>query len=165
MLTNELPSNSGNTAVGNGTYNIHAIADDEAGRTTDLGVKTIVVDNKDATTPFGAIDTPAQGDTVSGPGYVNFGRALTPAGKSIPIDGSTIWVFIDGQPYGHPVYNNYRLDIATLFPDDANSQGAVGFFYIDTTKLTNGLHTISWGVTDSGGATSGIGSRFFTVQN
>ena len=36
---------------------------------------------------------------------------------------------------------------------------------IDTTTLTNGLHTISWTVTDNLGITEGIGSRFFTVSN
>ncbi len=36
---------------------------------------------------------------------------------------------------------------------------------IDTTALTNGLHTISWVVRDDAGQTSGIGSRFFRVQN
>jgi hypothetical protein len=36
---------------------------------------------------------------------------------------------------------------------------------IDTTKLANGLHTISWLVTDSAGVSEGIGSRFFTVNN
>jgi hypothetical protein len=165
LLTNELPSNDGSSGVGNGTYNIHAIAQDFAGNSTDLGVKTIVVDNRDALTPFGAIDTPAQGGTVSGSNYVNFGWALTPPGKMIPLDGSTIWVYIDGKPVGHPVYNNYRVDIATLFPGYANSQGAVGYYYIDTTKLSNGRHSIAWSVTDSAGETGGIGSRFFTVQN
>jgi hypothetical protein len=74
-------------------------------------------------------------------------------------------VYIDGKPSGHPVYSNYRVDIATLFPGYANSLGAVGYYYIDTTQLTNGLHTISWGVTDSAGRKTGIGSRFFIVQN
>ena len=43
--------------------------------------------------------------------------------------------------------------------------GAVGFRVIDTTTLTNGLHTISWAVIDNQGASEGIGSRFFTVSN
>jgi uncharacterized repeat protein (TIGR01451 family) len=157
MLTNELPG-------ANGTFQIHAIAHDVNNASTDLGTKTIVVDNADATQPFGSIDTPTQGGTESGT-FVNFGWALTPPGKSIPVDGSTIWVFIDGVRIGHPVYDNYRSDIATLFPGYANSQGAVGYYYIDTTQLTNGLHTISWTVTDSAGVASGIGSRYFTVQN
>ena len=165
MLTNELPSNTGSSPLGNGTYHIHALAHDLAGNTTDLGTKTIVVDNQDATAPFGAIDTPGQGAIISGSAYVNFGWALTPPGKMIPVDGSTIWVFIDGQRVGHPVYDNYRVDIATLFPGYANSQGAVGYHYLDTTQLANGLHTISWSVADNAGAASGIGSRYFIVQN
>ena len=36
---------------------------------------------------------------------------------------------------------------------------------LDTTKLTNGLHTIAWTATDSAGMTAGIGSRFFRVAN
>lgn len=164
-LTNELPSNNGNSGLGNGTYRIHAIAQDFASQSTDLGIKTIVVDNQDAVTPFGTIDTPAQGGTASGSAYVNFGWALTPPGKVIPTNGSTIWVYIDNQPVGHPVYNQYRVDIATLFPGYANSAGAVGYYYIDTTKLGNGLHTIAWSATDNEGVTGGIGSRFFTVQN
>jgi hypothetical protein len=165
ILTNELPSNDGNTGVGNGTYNIHAIAHDLDGNSKDLGTKTIAVDNKDATAPFGGIDTPAQGGTASGSAYVNFGWALTQPGKMIPTSGSTIRVYIDGAPVGHPVYNNYRVDIATLFPGYANAQGAVGYYRIDTTKLSNGLHTISWSVKDSAGQTAGIGSRYFIVQN
>jgi hypothetical protein len=31
--------------------------------------------------------------------------------------------------------------------------------------LSNGLHEIAWGVTDSAGRTAGVGSRFFTVSN
>jgi hypothetical protein len=165
MLTNELPSNNGSPGVGNGTYNIHAIAHDLAGNSTDLGVKTIVVDNKDALAPFGGIDTPSQGGTVSGTAYVNFGWALTPLPAAIPIDGSTIWVYIDNVAVGHPVYDNPRSDIQALFPGLNNTNGAVGYFYIDTTKYANGVHTIAWSVTDNAGHASGIGSRYFTVQN
>ena len=46
-----------------------------------------------------------------------------------------------------------------------NGSGAIGVFNLDTTKLTNGLHTIAWSVTDDHGRADGIGSRFFTVQN
>jgi hypothetical protein len=158
LLTNELPG-------ANGTFTIHAIAHDTHNAAAELGVKTIIVDNADATQPFGAIDTPTQGGTVSGTNFVNFGWVLTPQPNIIPVDGSTIWVYIDSVPMGHPVYNNYRSDIATLFPGLQNSMGAVGYFYIDTTQLTNGLHTISWVARDSAGNAQGIGSRYFTVQN
>jgi hypothetical protein len=96
---------------------------------------------------------------------VNFGWALTQSGYNIPVDGSTITVMVDGVAVGHPTYNRYRSDIATVFPGLANSNGAVGFFYLDTTKLANGLHTISWVVSDNQGRNDGIGSRYFTVEN
>jgi hypothetical protein len=158
LLTNFLPN-------GNGTFNLHAIAHNSYGQSTDLGVKTIVVDNVHASKPFGTIDTPSQGGTVSGNSYDNFGWALTQNPNCIAVDGSTLNVFVDGVPIGHPAYNQFRSDIATLFAGRCNSNGGVGFFFIDTTTLTNGVHTISWSVTDNVGHSDGIGSRYFTVFN
>ena len=94
-----------------------------------------------------------------------FGWALTPPAAAIPTDGSTIQVYVDGAALGHPVYNQYRSDIATLFPGYANTDGAVGYFVLDTTALANGIHTIAWSVTDDSGRADGIGSRYFWVQN
>jgi hypothetical protein len=74
-------------------------------------------------------------------------------------------VWVDGAYKGHPIYNIYRSDIASLFPGYANTNGAVGYFYLDTTKYENGLHTIQWTVTDSAGNSDGIGSRFFLINN
>ena len=125
----------------------------------------ITCTNATAVKLFGTIDTPGQGATVSGSAYVNFGWALTPQPGVIPVDGSTIMVYIDGVPVGQPVYNNYRSDIATLFPGLANSNGAVGYYVIDTTTLANGMHNIAWSVTDNLGRVEGIGSRYFTVLN
>ena len=96
---------------------------------------------------------------------MNYGWALTPPPLSIPADGSTIAVVADGQIVGHPVYGNYRGDIATLFPGYVNSGAAVGYFNLDTTRMTNGMHTIAWAVTDSAGRADGIGSRYFNVLN
>jgi hypothetical protein len=96
---------------------------------------------------------------------VNFGWALTPNPNTIPLDGSIMDVYVDSIVVGHPVYNNFRSDIASFFPGYANSNGAVGYFMLDTTTLTNGVHTIAWVVRDSAGNASGIGSRYFTVVN
>jgi hypothetical protein len=68
-------------------------------------------------------------------------------------------------PAGNPVYNQFRSDIAGLFPGYKNTAGAVGYFQLDTTKLSDGLHNIAWSVTDSLGRTEGIGSRLFRVRN
>lgn len=162
LLTNLLPNK------GNGTFTLHAMAYDAGGNIVELGApgKTITCNNAVANKPFGTIDTPAQGGTASGNKFVNFGWALTPgASVMIPRDGSTITVVVDGAPVGHPTYNQYRADIAAAFPDYTNSQGPVGFFYLDTTPLANGLHTISWTVYDDHGRVDGIGSRYFTSAN
>ena len=69
---------------------------------------------------------------------------------------------------GHPVYNNVRADISGLFPGLYNTtggRGAVGHFTIDTRTLSNGLHTINWVIRDNTGQASGVGSRYFRVQN
>lgn len=162
LLTNFLPNH------GNGTFQLHAIAYDSGGNMVEIGApgKTISCTNATAAKPFGTIDTPGQGATVAGSQYINFGWALTPgASFKIPVDGSTITVMVDGAPLGHPIYNQYRPDIANGFLDYTNSQGAVGFFYLDSTRLTDGLHAISWLVTDDHNRSEGIGSRYFTVAN
>jgi hypothetical protein len=159
MLTNFLPNQ------GNGTFTFHAIARDATGHQVTLGTKTITCDNTNAVKPFGAIDTPTQGGEASGSKFINWGWALTPQPNAIPTNGSTINAYIDGVYIGHPVYNLYRKDIAAFLPGYANSNGAVGYFYLDTTAYANGVHTIAWSVRDNAGNVDGIGSRYFNIQN
>ena len=158
LLTNMLPGR------GNGAFTLHAFARSLSGETQLLGSRTIVGANSTSGRPFGTIDTPKQGATVSGI-VTNFGWALTPQPKMIPLDGSTIDVYIDGVLMGHPSYGHNRPDIAGLFPGYANSDGAVGFFQFDSRLLANGRHSISWVVRDSAGAAAGMGSRYFFVDN
>jgi hypothetical protein len=159
MLTNFLPQQ------GNGKFTFVAIARDITGHQVTLGSKTVTCDNAHAVKPFGAIDTPRQGGDATGTRYINWGWALTPQPNRIPGDGSTIDVMIDGVPIGHPVYNRYRSDIAAFFPGYANSNGAVGYFFLDTTGYASGVHTIAWSVRDSAGNVDGIGSRYFSIEN
>ncbi len=159
MLTNFLPNG------GNGTFVFHAIATDSTGHQKTLGTKTVTCDNANAVKPFGAIDTPTQGGTASGSNFRNYGWVLTPLPNTIPITATTINVYVDGVYLGHPVYNIYRSDVASLFPGYANSNGAGGYFDIDTTAYTNGVHTIYWIARDNAGNADGIGSRYFTIRN
>jgi len=158
LLTNYLPDE-------NGTYTIYAVAYDKNGYSEDLGAKTISCDNSSAYKPFGTIDTPTQGGEASGDSFVNFGWALTPQPNYIPDDGSTVSVYINGINIGNAVYNQYRSDVANLFSGYSNSDGAVGYFFIDTTEYANGVHTIAWHVEDSAGNSDYIGTRYFTIIN
>jgi hypothetical protein len=150
---------------GNGTYKLYAYAFDLEGNWTLLGTKTITVDNAHAAKPFGAIDTPGYGATVSG-GIWNYGWVLTPASaEGCTITDGNVLVSIDSGPLVPVHYGDVRTDVAAAFPGLTNSAAAGGSYYIDTTQLSNGTHTIGWLVYDSCGRGDGIGSRFFTVLN
>jgi hypothetical protein len=159
LLTNMLPGQ------GNGAFTIYAFAYDLETHATLLGTKTISCDNAHAVKPFGTIDTPAQGGGASGPSYANFGWVLTPLPNEIPKDGSTIGVWIDSLLVGNAVYDLYRKDVAENFPGLNNSNGPVGYYYVDTTEYAAGVHTIWWTAEDGAGNTDGIGSRYFTIAN
>lgn len=161
ILTNFLPN------LGNGTFRLHAYADDADGNSTLLGTKTITCTNNSSTTPFGAIDTPTPGQTVSGTINV-FGWVLSRGTRRAdPPGGGTVRVVIDGVAVGSPGAWNRRSDLTALFPAAQYSgiATALGVFPLDTTTLANGVHQIAWGVTDNQGGASGIGSRYFTVAN
>lgn len=150
---------------GNGDYTIQADALDQEGKSTVLGTVSFSCKNNSSIYPFGTLDTPVQGGVASGKKYLVWGWVLTPKPNEIPFDGSTIDVYVDGKRLGNPVYNNYRDDIAKLFPGYANSNGAVGYYTLDTTKYKDGIHTIYWVVKDSAGNSAGIGSRYFNIDN
>ena len=137
VLTNMLPSQ------GNGTYRFTMRAQDREGNWVVLGTRTMTCANASATLPFGTLDTPSKVASRPVRRFVELRWALTPLPKTIPIDGSTIRVLVDGVDVGPADYNHSRSDIQALFPGFNNTNGAVGFRILDTTALTNGLHTIS----------------------
>jgi hypothetical protein len=165
VLTNMLPNTLGPGPRGNGTYQLFVYAHDREGKSTLLGSPRITVNNEASTKPFGTIDSPGNGESVSGAAVVNAGWALTPQPGVIPAEGSTIQVLVDGMPLGHAVYGTARGDVAALLPGYENSEAAGAYFSLDTLGLANGMHTIAWVVTDSLGRAEGIGSRFFSVLN
>jgi hypothetical protein len=161
VLSNVLPNG------GNGTFTLSAYADDVEGHRTLLGRKTVTFDNTGSPFPFGTIDHPDQGATISGI-YNNQGWVLAQPGRSIPFDGSTIRLFLDGAEQPQVAgYGFARPDVAALFPFPAymNSNGPAAQFTFDTTMLADGLHTIVWAVADDLGALQGIGSRYMNIQN
>lgn len=219
LLTSMLPHVAAEQAYGGvGPVTLYAIATDVEGHRTLLGRSSdpqspqftsptsLTMANDTIARPFGTLDTPGQGATVSG-AFPNFGWVLTPdtnrvGGEGgdvlIPLDGSTAVVFIDSVAVAQVTYNQCRGsvgnpppsgvfcddDVAGIFGNAApqpsstprtsnptpyrnldSGRGAIGSYVVDTTTLSNGLHTIAWSVTDSQGRIEGIGSRFFNVVN
>jgi len=132
LLTNMLPRTEGpyQPYGGQGPITLYAIATDVEGHVTFLArdwtdtdpVQTsapITLDNDHLARPFGTIDTPSQGESIVETLLANFGWALTPdsnAGYSIPTDGSTMFVFVDGVPIGNVTYSQCRGDVGNPPP-------------------------------------------------
>ncbi len=172
MLTTALPHLTRGTAQGGqGQFTLTAYALDVEGNANVLGSKTITLDNDAATIPFGAIDTPTQGGTMTTSIYANFGWAMTQSGKCLDTSSTAAYkVYIDGVSRTLTPATNWfpaltRADIAAAYPGLCNSNNALAAYYIDSTalSLSNGLHTIGWDAIDDGGNVAGIGSRFFNV--
>ncbi len=164
VLTNMLPNQ------GNGTFTIYATATDLEGYMSGLGSTVIVANNAAATEPFGNIDTPLQGETItSGGTYANYGWVLSRLRRADPPGGGTVTVYVDGVAVGNPGGWAARPDITATFPPSPGIyQGvhtALAVYGLNVGGLANGLHTIMWLVTDNVGASAGIGSRFFNVFN
>ncbi len=151
--------------MGNGSVTLHAIAYDSSGQASELGTRTVIANNAGRTLPFGSIDTPESGEQISGAEYKAQGWVLTPPPNFIPTDGSTIWVWLDGKRIKNPVYNQYREDIAALFPEYHNAQGAGGLYSFNPSMLKDGPHTMVWSATDEAGDADAIDGRYFLVFN
>ncbi len=152
---------------GNGTYTLSVFAFDKEGKIGTLGQRAIGVSNQAANRPFGSVDTPTIGGAASGT-FVNFGWGLTPKVNGVAsckIQPTGVQVSIDSGPLQPVNFGANRTDIAAAFPGFSNTDTAGGSFLFDTTALANGVHTISWLITDDCGRADGVGSRFFTVQN
>lgn len=70
--------------------------------------------------------------------------------------------------FGHPVAAGLftpRTENPTRFRNLDSGTGAIGHVRVDSTALTNGLHSLAWAVTDSAGRTAGLGSRYVRVMN
>ena len=160
LLTNMLPNQ------GNGAYTLSVYAMDREGRVVSIGSRTLHLRQR-------ACDAAVRRHRHAGAGRHGVGCELR-----------QLRVGADAPSQVHPErrldddrLRRRRVDRATRptttseptsrrsFPDLNNTNGAIGFRVIDTTALTNGLHTIAWTVTDNLGATEGIGSRYFRVSN
>jgi hypothetical protein len=177
LLTNALPhQTTGSPNGGQGAVTLSAYAVDEEGHYTLLGSRGITLNNDGATAPFGAIDTPDQGGTITSTLTANFGWAMTRTPKCI--ERTRYRVFIDGvartlTPGTNWFPNLSRSDLAAAYPGLCDTANPLAAYYIDTVALglANGLHTIGWDVYDDNGTTgtqaddnvAGIGSRYFSI--
>jgi hypothetical protein len=103
-------------------------------------------------TPVGTVSfNQCRGMAVSGP---------VPGGAFCDDDVSNIF----GNPTPQAPFTT-RTSNPTRHRNLDAGRGPIGAFILDTTTVTNGIHTIMWVVFDDAGRGEGIGSRFFNVLN
>jgi hypothetical protein len=130
MLTPMLPDVTRSLAYGGqGPLTVYVVATDIEGNKVLLGRSSdpaspdlrtptaITMENDTIAKPFGSIDTPSLGETISGV-IANFGWSLTPDTNTVggePGDieinptGTTMFVFIDDLPVAPVAYNQCRV--------------------------------------------------------
>ncbi|WP_052352961.1 Ig-like domain-containing protein [Neobacillus dielmonensis] len=122
------------------------------GRVTTLPAVTITISNVK-----GYLDAPASGINMNGTSQVS-GWYLDVAGVS------KIEVLVDGQAAGQAIYGDGRPDVKAAFPEFKNANA--GFHYlIDTTKYTDGSHTISIKETGENGSVTTLAPATVIFSN
>jgi beta-N-acetylglucosaminidase len=107
--------------------------------------------------PVGYIDSPSAGSTVNGISKVR-GWLLDKGGVS------KVEVVVDGKVIGKAKYGMSRPDVLKVLPDYRNANSGYEFNF-DTSKLTNGKHTISVKGTGKNGNVTELQAKTVTVSN
>jgi hypothetical protein len=97
---------------------------------------------RDSLPPFGFLDSPQDGETVSG--IISVAGWVFDNTQTAQVD-----VLVDGVPKGKATYGFSRPDVATVYP---NAPKDVGFSYaLDTTGYADGPHEVAVSATDIAG--------------
>jgi putative Ig domain-containing protein len=133
-------------------------------RVTDSAQQTvtrtlaITVRPADHLAPFGTLETPDVRSTLN--------NSASGSGWALDNVGVTqIDVLLDGQKVADAIYGLSRPDIGSVWSSFPNA-GHAGFsFVIDTTRFSNGDHTLSVRFLDAAGNATIAGTRSVNLQN
>ncbi len=136
----------------------------------ELGNQTVIVDNSLNQAPIGALDIPGDANFyVSGvypvTGWVidadGIRTTTAPDGKVL----ADIEVMVDDMVVGQAMYPLPRPDVAIAHPDVATAFNSGFQMNLDTTRFTNGFHTVSVRVWDTQGMSQVFGSIDVWLEN
>ena len=167
VLTNMLPDRVNNRpAGGNGAFRLHAYAIDLEGLSHVSRREELHGEQRRRRPSRSArIDTPAQGGTVSGNSLrgVRLGAVAARDDSDQRLDDHRVSSTASTSDIRSTTTT--APTSPTLFPGYANSNGAIGYYILNTTPLRERHAHDRVDRLDTLGNTEGIGSRFFTVQN
>jgi N-acetylmuramoyl-L-alanine amidase len=139
-----------------------------------LGERTILVDNRRNQPPIGGLDSPrdpaeaGMQDYISGP-FPVIGWVLDDRGVRQRAVGdlvlADIEVLVDGRVVGQALYPLPRPDIANAYPDVPGAWFSGFQLTLDSTRFTNGLHTLAVRAWDEQGASRILAQRPIFISN
>lgn len=146
--------------LSNGPHTIHMVVVTEDNQSSEVGRRTILVDNALNQSPFGRVDIP---DTHS----------VHDASGSFPIVGwasdtdgiDRVDILVDNLVMQQAVYGDPRPDVAITFPDFPAAMFSGFVAHMDSTRLSSGVHTLTVRATDRLGLSRTIAERKIQVFN
>ena len=144
----------------NGPHTVYVLAHMSDGRVTELGRRSIVIDNTKPQQPFGHLDQPGA------EGIYNVSNSFPVVGWAADADGiARINLEIDGQIMQSAMYGDPRPDVGASFPDFPGALFSGFIANVDTTRLQDGIHLLSVIAVDRNGLTRLIGRRQIQTFN
>jgi N-acetylmuramoyl-L-alanine amidase len=144
----------------NGTHTIAARVFYSDGTVTELGRRTITIDNTLNQAPFGNVDIP---DLA---GVYNASGSFPVAGWALDTDGvSKVEILIDNGVMQNAIFGDARPDVANTIADWPDALYSAFIANVDTTRILDGVHTLDVRATDRTGLSRLIGRRTIQVFN
>ena len=150
----------------------------------DLGTRNVTVDSTITQAPIGGIDSPRDPSVYGYQDYIagvfpvvgwaldanGIRQRVSPTGCNPQTDSTChvladIEVTLDGMVVGQAVYPLPRPDVANAHPDIASAFKSGFQLALDSSKFTNGEHTLSVRVWNTEGLSTVLGSRDVWFDN
>lgn len=144
----------------NGSHTVEIRARTADGKVHSLGRRTVNINNSINQPPFGFLDIP------DGSGVFNASGAFPVSGWAADTDGiQKVEILVDNGIMGAAVHGDPRPDVGQSFPDFSGATFSGWVANLDSTRLTNGIHTLTIRVTDKQGIENSIGHRTIQIIN
>lgn len=130
------------------------------GVTHAVGRRTININNTVNQPPFGFMDIP------DGVGVYNVSGAFPVTGWAADTDGiQRIEVLIDSGILQGAIFGDPRPDVGATFPDFSGAMFSGWVANVDSTRIQNGVHTLTIRAVDRNGLENTIGHRTIQIIN
>jgi hypothetical protein len=144
----------------NGPHTLVAKVFYSDGTITELGRRTITIDNTLNQSPFGSVDIP------DGVGIYNASGSFPVSGWALDTDGiAKVEVLIDNGVVQNAMYGDPRPDVANTIADWPDALYSAFIANVDTTRIDDGVHALDVRATDRNGLSRLIGRRTVQIFN